>query len=740
MSETRSEDAIARRNQRRQARRVAARTAAGDYRARPRLPSDQDQRKAVLDARREAKRAAKASIPFVGCDGEGTTNRGKHTYALFRIGDRELYRGGRRLTTPELLSFILASPPPSEAILVGFAFEYDVCNILVDIPREREKEDQPSRMERILYRNGDAYGFPWTWVNFDGFREFGIAYLPRHFLKVCWSCEVTAPDGTVKRKALGGSVRVIYDTWGMFQGPFLRAIENWQVGEKHWKEIAANKRRRSSFRKVTDRIRSYCALECTLLSEMMDKLRTATVDAGMPIQKFDGAGNLAHYLLKANGALTRETTEHLLPNGLLTMAHAAYYGGRFEVTRVGRIDGMVTECDLGSAYPAALQHVPCHEHGQWRKVSAETLQAALRDKDAVFVAPVAFHHPKSTFLCGLPFRTKQGCLIWPRDGRGTYWSVELRSARKLGCQITVDGEGWLYERGCDCRPYGWLRAAYDARKQLGKATKGIPLKLGINSVYGKRAQRVGGAPWQDPVHAGMTTAWTRARLNEAVAAADDPHDVVMLATDGIYYAGTAPDDMDYGKGLGQWETKRYPAGLFVVQPGLYWGRPEDPDTKQIEETNKVKSRGISPKFFEPVIPDFQRQWFNFIRRAQRAGETAVAHADDRSALAPPVVPVEVSAFISLRLAMHRKAFDTACQWVKSKRAIRFGWRKKRDHAELIGRSVRVGPRAGDPHAVSVPYVPDAVPDGLAEVFQDYQEARWEFEAMPDPIDLSPVDI
>lgn len=727
-----SPGAIARKNARRYDRLLAQRQSAPGWKPRPRLPSNPAHRRALL-ARRAAK---KYNVPFVGCDGEGTSNKGEHDYTLFRIGDRELFAGGRRLTTPELLTFILASPPREKALLVGFAFTYDIANILRDVPMARENPDVASRMERLLSKDIDRFRDPWTWITFDGYPEFGISYLPRHHLKVCYARKVKSRDKAgrpyVKRLSVPNSIRIIEDVFGFFQTSFLKAIRSWDIGAEHWKRIERNKARRSSFKTITSEIRKYNDLECQLLAQMMTALREAAVGAGIKLTQWDGAGRIASYMLKEYGAIKREAMDKKLAKqqGLAVQSHAAYYGGRFEITRVGAIGEPVTECDINSAYPAGLQRCPCHLHGKWKRVGAATLQKLLAKPSALFVAPVAFHHPKSSFLCGLPFRQKSGALCWPRDGRGVYWSPELRSARKLGCQATVEGPGWLYEARCQCEPYAWLKRIYETRKALGKAQKGIVLKLGSNSVYGKRAQRIGWAPWQNAIDAGLATAYTRAALNEAIIAAG-PRNVVMLATDALYFTGGArsvkasrplapelPGGM--GDGLGQWEVKTHKS-LFIVQPGVYWP----------PKSNgwRIKTRGISPKFYEPAVPAFQAAWSRYMRKRRRVFGS--------STVDPPAVPVAVTAFIGLQLAMHRKAYDDVCKWLKTKRLISFAWEEKRSHDEIHNGSLVLDAKPGDRDAASICYTPQARQDWADEAFAGRRDDELLFDAMPDVVDLTP---
>lgn len=656
--------------------------------------------------------------PFTGCDGEGL--REPDRYALFRMGERELYAGDRRLTTPELLAFIAAHP--AGEILVAFAFEYDVSNILRDVPHVRERPDVPSRLERILQldkagREGvdDTFangGGGWTWLNFEGFPTFGVSYIPRNFLRVCVADEFRI-GGETRRFARKGSTRTIFDTFGFFQSSFLAALGAWDVGKEHRERIKTNKDARAEFSTITAEIKRYCAIECDLLARMMTAFRQVCLAAGIRPKTWNGAGKLAAALHGEHGTIDRKTLDAKLQPGLVAMAHAAYYGGRFETTRRGHINETVYERDINSAYPAAMLELPCLEHGRWIKASAGELRDA--GDDGLFVAPVRFTHPRSQFLCGLPIRAKDGRLSWPRDGLGVYWSAEIRSAERLGatCELRA---GWLYESRCDCRPFHWIEPLYRERKRLesiGEKTRGVPIKLGLNSLYGKLAQRIGKPKWQNPIYAGLITALTRAKLNNAILSAGE-RNVVMLATDAIFTIRKAPK-LKLGGGLGQWDKKRH-RSIFIVRPGLYW--PPKPRTKKW----KLKTRGLSIRFFEPCVPLFRKAWRGYARR--------------RDLLGPPIVPVPIRTFVSLRLAFHLNRIGDACKWIDDKVLnISFNAADKRGRSEwsIDGRHEILHSLAGTHAVASVTY--DKA--GKLASALDWEDERMWLEALPDPIDLAP---
>lgn len=627
---------------------------------------------------RHKTRSFSRTRPFVGCDGEGcgVDHVGRQNYMLFRIGENELYTG-KPLSTAELLDFICQAP--KEAILVGFSFGYDVTMICRDLSSERR--------ERLLAPKETGPGKS----RYTYFGSFGIEYLPRNYIRVCRvEKKLDGSYSTVK-----GSSRTIYEVFGFFQSSFLKALKNFSIGTDYLELIERNKEARGSFTRITKDIRKYCSKECELLAQLMEKFRTSCETAGIRPRSWSGAGKLAAFLHEKHKTISRKDVEALVPHEVRVMAAAAYYGGRFEVTHVGRIDGPIYENDINSAYPDAMRRLPCLLHGSWEKIKGKP--------DGLYIADISFNHCHSDIsLCGLPIRNKQGRIFWPRQGNGIYWSPEINSARKLGARIKFKN-GWRYIAKCNCKPFDWVEPLYEYRKSIGKKTEGYPIKLGINSLYGKLAQRVGSPKWGNFVWAGLITAFTRTKLNEAAALS--PHDIIMLATDGIY--SKKPLALDTGDKLGQWETAQHPS-IFIVQPGLYWGPP------------KPKTRGIPLKFFETRTQLFEKAWHDYAK-ARRKG---LQHF--------PVGEIDLTLFIGLKLAQSRNKPETAGKWITQRRTISFDWTRKRsyEHSWNKGHVVTL-PLNGARDLISVPYT------GLnASALSLWDGARDELDEQPEYIDIS----
>jgi hypothetical protein len=335
------------------------------------------------ELRAPGRRVKRDGRPFMGVDGEGcgADRHGRQHYMLLRAGPYECYTG-KPLNTFDCLDFILSLPDTH--ILVGFAFGYDVTQILRDLSPERlaflfaDKEIGPGR-SRYLYWN-----------------DYAIEYLPRNYLRVARLRRITVEDpetGLPKQdyEREEGSTRTIWETFGFFQCSFLRAIQNFGIGKPYWPEIERNKRRRAKFVRITKGIRRYCELEVALLAAMMEKFREVCHAAGIRPNQWAGAGKLAAYLHRAHGSISRTALEDRLLalrcTEVMKYANDAYYGGRFEITRTGDI-GPCYEADINSAYPAAMLDLPCLEHGTWQRVTP--LWLANAPTTALFVAEVHF--------------------------------------------------------------------------------------------------------------------------------------------------------------------------------------------------------------------------------------------------------------------------------------------------------------------------------------------------------------
>jgi hypothetical protein len=615
---------------------------------------------------RERARSRNKLRPFMAIDGEGggTDNLGRQNYLLMVASgpvsgeERILHRDGEPLSVKHCLEFLLSLP--AEPILVGYGFGYDATQILRGI---KEKT-----LRRILNppqgKNGPSYTY-WG--------DYAIIYQQGQYLRVA-----RVDRAASKLTVIKGSCRTVYETLGFFQCAFVKAINNWAIGSDQERTIIAeNKARRAEFSKLTEEIIEYCKLECRYLATLMTEFRQVCTAAGISPRQWSGPGWLASALLEKHGVPKRPLTAREIaaqaekkpaknskPAALRrperdpafeAAANNAYYGGRFEVSRIGLIRGPLFEYDVRSAHPSAMPGLPCPLHTRWQ----HRPRAKVFPESGLYLAKVSFSHPDGPW-CGFPFR-HNGRLFWPLQGTGWYWSPEIEAAqRSLGANVVLR-DLWVARRECDCRPFDWVRAVYDERRRLGADTRGYPLKLGLNSLYGKMAQRCGRGPYHDPVSAGLITAITRARLVEALG--QDPQAVVMLATDAVF--STRPLSLDLGGALGQWEEKVWP-DLFIAQPGVYWS-PTDLG-------KSVKSRGAPRSVIGAAAHRFHAAFADWLDVMRRPGGMSIVLKERLI----PSVPVTVRVFYGHRLALARSKPYLAGKWEDVSRHDSFEWSTKRD--------------------------------------------------------------
>lgn len=519
------------------------------------------------------------SARIIGVDGEGQGRR-PHNY-FYLAGADEL--GNRweatpsevagRLSTRECLDFLLDLP--SRSLIVGYAFLYDLTKILQDLDdrslfllfheqyRARQVDD------RIVYR-------PVRWEGYD------INFMNRRF--------------SVKR---GNRRATVWDVFRFFQGKFTKALTDWKVADiAKLERMADMKDKRAHFDKMqVEEVHEYCKEECDYLAKLARGLIDAHEEAGLRLKHYYGAGSTASAFLEKIDVKDKRGT---IPAAMREPVACAFFGGRFENSIVGPVCGPVWNYDISSAYPYQATFLPCLSCGVWRfdrvGLGIDGARLALINWS---IGPIQAGILDQYRAWGpLPVRASNGTILFPLAGKGGWtWKEEFLAARKLEPTIECKGT-WLYETDCDCAPFKDIPSYYRERVRLGKDAKGIVLKLGTNSIYGKLAQSVGlNPPYQSWVWAGNITSGCRAQLLELLALADDPWNVLMLATDGLFtrerlHCPTARDcgTGDLAKPLGGWEEKRYDRGIFAVRPGIYF--PLAPTETELES---VRARGLGKK-------------------------------------------------------------------------------------------------------------------------------------------------
>lgn len=463
--------------------------------------------------------------------------------------------------------------------------------------------------------------------------------------------------------------RTLWDCFTFYQSSFVAALVDWKTTDSETLErIADMKKQRGSnnwMKRKDDRdaARRYCLDECNLLGKLMRQFLGACQKANIDLAgRYHGAGSLGGAMLKS-----LDVDSHLkrarkrFPKAMLHAIMCGYFGGRFEHSVLGPVDGPIFGYDLSAAYPYRIFQLPCLVHGRWRYVTdREAIEGShvVTDKKGgstkLHVRAALVHYglgddvdenePWGPF----PFRAKDGSITFPiRSAGGWVWRDEYLAGERAFRHVEFRG-AWIYESACDCQIFARIPEWYVHRLLLGKEGPGIVLKLGVNSQYGQMARSVGGGgrfqcwPW-----ASIITGGCRAQVLDALTVHEDRRNLLAVATDGIYTrerlkpklphpldTGTAiakrspleiTEDRKHGtkckhcgapgcelahKPLGGWEETVFPKGMFLMQPGVY--TPLDPDEKM---SKKLRARGIGR-----VV--LREQWKR-IRDAWRTGKKTV---------------------------------------------------------------------------------------------------------------------
>lgn len=375
----------------------------------------------------------------------------------------------------------------------------------------------------------------------------------------------------------------IFDIFSFFACSFIKAYED-LVGPVP-DIIETGKRARGSFTTENmEDIERYWRVEIQLLKVLAEELRKRVYNAGLRISQWHGPGALATYAMRQHD-IKRHMAES--PKEVRLAARYGYAGGRFELYKLGRVEGPVYGIDINSAYPHAIAQLPSLAEGEWKYVSSPDriekfgiYHVGIKRFGGFVQAPGPLFHRDRDHNISFP---------WVTDG--WYFSPEAYIAIRCGATIS---EGWVY-RGATSYPFDWLPEMYATRqdwKRRGISAQ-IALKLCMNSMYGKLAQRVG---WDEvkrripPFHqlewAGWVTSYVRGRLFNVMA--QIPFDkLVAVETDGIY---TTLDPTTIGitqsDTLGEWSVSQHDEILYV-QSGLAWLRDGDGNWTD-------KRRGLDP--------------------------------------------------------------------------------------------------------------------------------------------------
>ena len=495
------------------------------------------------------------TLPFRAWDGEGENGK----YTLLANSDGKYIESRQGLSTERCLNFLVENGADNYHINVWFAFGYDVSMILKDIPLHSVYPDEPT-LEK-LHRLGKL-----SWKGFD------ITYFPgKKFF--------------VRR---GKRTFVSYDTYSFFQKKFTTTTQEW-LGEIA-EIIQRGKEERENFANwPIEDIVAYNSEECRELIAVMHKFRESLKSANLSLTSWHGPGAIASIWLKNNNIKVHMAP---MPEAMQENVLRAYFGGRIEIAAWGHAE-RVYHYDINSAYPRALCDCISLAGLDWRLTPGApekpfTLCHVKWDIKAL-------HSPGPYQWGPLPYRMYNGSILFSPKGEGWYWGVEaLAAQRRFPNEVEII-EHWepvgniVYPFRVPVMRDAAQRLAWKKQKFAGH----VPLKLALNSLYGKLAQKKGfwengkysPPPYQCHAWAGYVTAFCRAMINDALAMADGK--VVCVMTDSVW--SLVPLDLKIGEGLGEWEYAEEDVSADFAGAGLYQAYDSSGNIRDKE----YKSRGFS---------------------------------------------------------------------------------------------------------------------------------------------------
>ena len=445
----------------------------------------------------------------------------------------ELERAGAPLETREMLDFIVRRSVGR--LPVGYHFGYAAALILRDLaPADlgafagREERAYLTQDGRTVYR-------PVPWQNFrlDGIPGKSlevVQFLPRP--------PIRRDDGTFRFPVERRSAR-LSDVAGFFATSLADALLAYDIQASE---------------------------PCVGIARLAGAMRTLCRELGYPLRSYFGGGSIAGSMLLAHGV-----KPHLapVPPEMDDAVSRAFFGGRFETASLGEFAGV--HCyDLHAAYPAELAKLPSLLGGTWERVDRYDPAAEI----------ALWEIRWETFTPGwapLPFRGPFG-VGWPVTGWGWVWAPEVRAAIEVWGHTGREGitvrSGWVFHPAPDAvRPFDFLEPLYATRLAYQRAgdPRELPLKLGMNALWGKLAQTSGAHPYYHLAYAGLVTSCVRAKLYRAIA--QRPNDVLSVATDSI--VARAPLELAFGDGMGEWAAEEI-ADLFLAGDGIMFslGSPQ----------------------------------------------------------------------------------------------------------------------------------------------------------------------
>jgi len=439
----------------------------------------------------------------------------------------------RPLGTVEIFDWLLSLPDKfGDANFVMFAFNYDVTQMLIDLPFKTNREI--ARQKR--YRDEDGKDGEDIGMSPVFWGEYAVSHIKSKVLKLWRLRDPNKPyvedvdgNGKVKIDEATGKPKmkidarqsiVIFDTFGFYQKAFIEVseslVDNEYLSKAEHEIIKAQKGERAEFDQVDfNTIERYCGLELIALSKAITVLRDGFDQMGLRLRAWSGAGSAASALFRKEDLKKLHFPDDITatdPPPCQLAASRAYFGGNIQLIKQGYAPTKpLFGYDLASAYPSATLMLPSMKGGKWTTAKERSYLAhdpearrAIGAANVLSMFRVKWRFPRSPRqiydrkrrawaeqkpfpFFPLPYRTKTGAILFPSAGEGWFMRDEVLGAiawfeaffpdkaslagfEEFGGCFTVNAT-MLFEPAsdkADLRPFAFVLELYELRARTPK--------------------------------------------------------------------------------------------------------------------------------------------------------------------------------------------------------------------------------------------------------------------------------
>lgn len=580
------------------------------------------------NAARMRKTRATTLPEFIGVDSEGIGRGKNHRVVLLGVGKCQYEAKNMRagLHHTEVFEFLysqfLLHP---KAAFVGFYLSYDFNNWLKTLPKDKAwllLTLKGQAMRKMTETKGKRNFHPvrvdgWE-IDMLGFKRLSLRPIP----KGC-KCGQKMVKCSLEKHP---SWMHVCDAGSFFQMSFVNVLnpDRWKddpggpiCDDTTYQRIQEWKDKRPYFTRITKGMREYNIEENLLLSIVMGRLASGFLQVGIRLSKdqWYGPGATAQVWLRHKHAVRSQDVTKIMPDYFWIACRRSYFGGWFEIFSHGLIYGISWNYDINNAYPYATTKLPhiCSKcsykrgNGSYKGSGSYVLLHCTVSSKNKRIGPV-------------PYRDKDGNILRPSKCKGWYWLHEIDAARRAGLVKGLTVHKWVEFIQCqDEPPFTEINDLYELRLKVGKdSAQGMAIKLNNNSIYGKFAQSVGSAPFNNWFYASYITSHCRAQILDAIATHPGGYkSVLMVATDGICFDSPHPT-LPISKKLGEWGEQEF-NDLCLFKPGVYWHHEGK------EALLKVKSRGVPKAEFTEAIGDVEIQFRIALETKSAPGSVVCEH-------------------------------------------------------------------------------------------------------------------